>query len=93
MTRRLRALLLVVGGVVTAVGAGLTLLYLLQPWRTCSYDDTPSACAMLPGDAAVLALSAVGTLVGTTVLLAGVLGTRPATERRQAGESVAGGPS
>jgi hypothetical protein len=80
MPRRLRTLLLVVGGVVTAVGAGLTLLYLFQPWRTCSYDDTPSACAMLPGDAAVLALSAVGTLIGATVLSAGVLGPRPATD-------------
>ncbi|TWX34968.1 hypothetical protein ES689_14080 [Frigoribacterium sp. ACAM 257] len=76
MTRRLRTLLLVVGGVVTAVGGSLTLLYLFQPWRTCSYDDTPSACAMLPGDAAVLALSAVGTLVGATVLLAGLLSPR-----------------
>jgi hypothetical protein len=80
MTPRLRTLLLVAGGVVTAAGAGLTLLYLFQPWRTCSYDDTPSACAMLPGDAAVLVMSMVGTLIGVTVLLAGVLGPRPATD-------------
>lgn len=93
MTRRLRTLLLVAGGVATAAGASLTLLYLFQPWRTCSYDDIPSACAMLPGDAAVLASAMVGTLVGATVLLAGLLGPGLVAGTPSAGESVAGGPS
>ena len=57
------------GAVTGATGALVLTLFLLQPWRSCSYDDRPSACAMLPADASVLMVSAITTLAGVTVLV------------------------
>jgi hypothetical protein len=57
------------GAATSVTGALVSALFLWQPWRSCSYDDRPSACTMLPADAAVLMVSAISTLAGVTVLV------------------------
>ena len=57
------------GAVTGVTGALVSAAFLLQPWRSCSYDDRPSACAMLPADAAVLTVSAITTLAGVALLV------------------------
>ncbi|WP_181408410.1 hypothetical protein [Schumannella sp. 10F1B-5-1] len=57
----------------------MSLVYLFQPWRTCPYDDSPAACAMLPMDATVLAVAIAVTFLGLATVLVGVgLGARRA---------------
>jgi hypothetical protein len=48
-----RNVLLVLGAALALIGAGVTVLYSFQPWRTCSSEDTAAGCAMLDADAAV----------------------------------------
>jgi len=62
---------LILGGALAAVGATVTVLYLFQPWRSCPYDDSPAACAMLTGDAVVMCAAMVVTVVGVILALAG----------------------
>jgi hypothetical protein len=50
-----------------------TIVYLFQPWRSCPYDDSPAACAMLPADATVMTIAMFGTLIGLVVLVLGLL--------------------
>ena len=69
------------GAGVALIGGIVTVIYLFQPWRTCSYDDTPSACAMLPADATVMAIAMWSTLVGL-VILGVALFLRPNVEAR-----------
>ncbi len=65
------------GAALTLVGVVLTAIYLFQPWRSCPYDDSPAACAMLPGDFAVMSASMLGAAVGAVVLaIALILGKR-----------------
>ena len=64
---------LILGGALAAVGAAVTVLYFFQPWRSCPYDDSPAACAMLTGDAVVMYAAMVVTLVGVILVLAGAL--------------------
>lgn len=73
MSKPLRLTLVVLGALLAVVGAVLTVIYLFQPWRSCPYDDSPAACAMLPGDAAVMSASMLGTVVGMCLLTAGLL--------------------
>lgn len=72
-----RGALLILGlGIVAGlVALVVTIVYVFQPWRSCSYDDTPAACAMLPGDAAVMMtamatmpVAAIVTVVGAVLL-------------------------
>jgi hypothetical protein len=62
---------LILGGALALIGASVTVLYLFQPWRTCPYDDSPAACAMLTGDAVVMYAAMVVTLLGGILVLAG----------------------
>lgn len=80
--RRARVLFLV-GGVLSLVGGVTTLIYLLQPWRSCPYEDTSAGCAMLPGDAAIMTAAMLVVVAGFAVLLAGlvVATTRPLAPR------------
>lgn len=62
----------IVSGLVALV---VTIVYVFQPWRSCPYDDSPAACAMLPGDAAVMMtamatmpVAAIVTIVGAVLL-------------------------
>ena len=64
---------LVLGAVLTVIGAAVTVLYLFQPWRTCPYDDTAAGCGMLAGDAVVMTAAMAVTLLGAVLLLAGAL--------------------
>lgn len=59
---------MVLGAALMLVGVVLTVVYLFQPWRSCPYDDSPAACAMLPGDFAVMSASMLGAVVGAIVL-------------------------
>ena len=71
--KRTRALAIWSGAGVALLGAIVTVVYLFQPWRTCPYDDSPSACAMLPMDATVMAIAMWSTLVGLVVWGIGML--------------------
>ena len=66
-------LMLLVGIAASVIGLFGTVLYFFQPWRTCPYDDSPAACAMLPGDAAMMAaafaLLCVGAVTVTIALI------------------------
>lgn len=55
------------------VGAIVTVVYFFQPWRSCDYEDTSAGCAMLPGDAAVMAVAAIVTLVAVGVFVLALL--------------------
>ena len=59
-----------VGVVFALLGAGVTILYLFQPWRTCPDDDTPAACPMLPTDAIILVIAFCASLVAMIVVIA-----------------------
>ena len=77
-TRGMAARLLLLVGIAAAViGLFGTVLYLFQPWRTCPYDDSPAACAMLPGDAMVMAAAFALLCVGVaTAVIALIVRTR-----------------
>ena len=78
MKQRSRVLAVATGATLALVGAIVTVVYLFQPWRTCPYDDSPAACAMLPADATVLAIAVCATLIGVLILVLGLL-LRPAS--------------
>lgn len=56
-------------GVGVALLGSLTILFVLQPWRSCDYEDTAFGCAMLPRDVDVMLAAGFGTLVCVAVLL------------------------
>lgn len=87
MSRKKRRLLIVVGALVAAVSAGVTVLYVFQPWRSCPYDDTSAGCGMLTGDAVVMLLAIVGVLVGGTLVVAGLVGPRRTRRLSAAGRA------
>ena len=68
-----KVLAIVIGAVIAIAGTIVTIVYFFQPWRSCPYDDTPSACAMLPGDATVMSIAMFGTLVGLVIVALGFL--------------------
>lgn len=78
--KRARVLAVWSGAGVAILGAIVTALYFFQPWRTCPYDDSPSACAMLPVDATVMAIAMWSTLVGLVILSLGVFMKRDAVQ-------------
>ncbi len=73
--RRMRSrtsLALIVGGSTLAVvGAVVSSIYFLQPWRTCSDDTEAAACPMLPGDAAILTAALIVTVLATALAVVG----------------------
>lgn len=81
MQQRTRVLTIVTGASLAPVGGIVTVVSLFQPWRSCPYDDSPSACAMLPADATVLAIAVVLALIGVLILVIGLL-LRPREEAR-----------
>ncbi len=61
-----------IGGTTLAViGAVVSFVYLLQPWRTCPDDDAPAACPMLPDDAAILTGAMIVTVLATALAVVG----------------------
>jgi uncharacterized membrane protein len=67
MNQRSAGWLMAGSAVVALVGAIVTVVYFFQPWRSCDYEDTSVGCAMLPGDATVMAVAAVVTLAAAVV--------------------------
>ena len=66
-------LILGLGLVAGFVALVVTIVYVFQPWRSCPYDDSPAACAMLPGDAAVM-MTAMATMpVAAIVTIVGAV--------------------
>jgi hypothetical protein len=76
MDARTRKIAILVSTGITVVAGIITVIHFFQPWRSCSYEDTSGGCAMLPGDAVVMAISMWSTLVGL-ILLGSVLLIRP----------------
>jgi hypothetical protein len=65
-------LALIVGGSTLAViGAAVSFLYFLQPWRTCPDDDAPAGCPMLPDDAVTLTVAVIVAVLATATAVAG----------------------
>ena len=64
---------IIAGGVTAIAGFVTSIDYLFQPWRTCPYDDTPAAFAMLPADAGILAVALIASFLGLCVLVSGIV--------------------
>lgn len=63
---------MIIGGTTFAIiGAVVSVIYFLQPWRTCPDDDAPAGCPMLPDDAAIVTAAMVVTLFAAVVAIAG----------------------
>ncbi|KAA9085316.1 hypothetical protein [Microbacterium radiodurans] len=80
MGAKLHGRLIAASATVSLLGAIITIVYLFQPWRRCDGEDTSAGCAMLPADAAVMAVAALLTIVAVTVLIVSVM-TRRAVPR------------
>lgn len=62
----------VVGGALTVLlGTLLTVVFALQPWRTCPEDDVAAGCAALPQDLVGMMLGLVLLGGGLVLLLVG----------------------
>lgn len=62
----------VVGASVALVGAGMTVVFFLQPWRTCPEDDVAAGCVALPQDTAGMVIGFFLLIGGLILLAAGV---------------------
>jgi hypothetical protein len=81
MRQRTKVVAIVIGAVIAMAGALVTIVYIYQPWRICPYDDSPSACGMLPADATVMSIAMFGTLVGLVIVILGLLVRRASANR------------
>jgi hypothetical protein len=61
----------VVGGVVFLAACAISIVFFLQPWRTCSYEDTSAGCSMLPDDARVMRAAMIAAFVGIVIAVTG----------------------
>ncbi|WP_019180988.1 hypothetical protein [Microbacterium yannicii] len=73
MEPKVRGWLVAGSALLALVGATVTVVYFFQPWRSCDYEDTSAGCAMLPGDAAVMTVAALTTLVAVGVFVLALL--------------------
>lgn len=90
MTSRTSTLLIIIAAVLTVGGAAVSVVYVVQPWRSCSYEDTSAGCAMLPQDAAVMGAAMLVTVVAFLVLSLSTavrLGHHSAASREAPGSS------
>ena len=55
--------------VITLIAMVVVVVYFLQPWRSCDYEDSSAGCAMLPEDATVMSVAMLTTLVSAAVLI------------------------
>ncbi|WP_298741198.1 hypothetical protein [uncultured Microbacterium sp.] len=69
MDPKVRGWIVAGSALIALVGAVVTVVYFFQPWRSCDYEDTSAGCAMLPGDATVMAVAVVVTLVAVVVFV------------------------
>ena len=68
-----RTMTIVGGGLLSLIGAIVTVIYIFQPWRSCEYEDSSAGCAMLPVDAAVMTAAMLATVVGVVLLVVGLV--------------------
>jgi hypothetical protein len=68
MKQRTRAIAVLSGTGVAVVGAIASVVFFLQPWRTCDYEDSSAGCAMLPVDATIMAIAMWSVLVGLVIV-------------------------
>lgn len=73
MTRRRKTLTIVIGAVLAIFAALVTVVYFLQPWRSCPYDDSPAACVIFPTDVVVVAIAMLALMAGLVILGVGLL--------------------
>ncbi len=73
MGRSVHGWLLTGSAILALVGAIVSAVFFLQPWRSCDDDDVAAGCAMLPVDAAVMVVSAVVTLTAVGVFVVALL--------------------
>ncbi|MFE7506088.1 hypothetical protein [Promicromonospora sp. NPDC057488] len=73
MTTRTSFSLIIGGAAVAVLGVVVSVVYLLQPWRTCPDDTSPAACPMLAQDATVLAAALVVTVLAAAVTVVGLV--------------------
>lgn len=59
--------------VITLIAMVVVVVYFLQPWRSCDYEDSSAGCAMLPEDATVMSMAMLTTLVSAAVLISTLL--------------------
>ncbi|MFI2102822.1 hypothetical protein ACH436_05985 [Isoptericola sp. NPDC019693] len=71
MRTRTSTAMLIGGTTLAVLGAIVSVVYFLQPWRTCPDEDSSAGCAMLPLDASIMAAAMVVTLFATAVAIAG----------------------
>ena len=71
--------MLVGGTTLAVVGAVVSVIYFLQPWRTCPDEDSSAGCAMLPLDASIMSAAMVVTLFATAVAIAGAASKKRTT--------------
>jgi len=71
MRIRASTVMLAGGTTLAVVGAVVSFIYFLQPWRTCPDDDAPAGCPMLPLDASIMTAAMVVTLFATAVAITG----------------------
>ncbi|MFD6137989.1 hypothetical protein [Isoptericola sp. NPDC060257] len=76
MRTRSSTVMLVGGTSLAILGAVVSVVYFLQPWRTCPDEDSSAGCAMLPLDASIMSAAMVVTLFATAVAIAGAMGRR-----------------
>lgn len=51
-----------------ALGGLTSVIFFLQPWRSCDYEDTATGCAMLPNDAAMITAALIVVVIGLTLI-------------------------
>ncbi|GAB6939665.1 hypothetical protein JCM11754A_31920 [Isoptericola variabilis] len=69
-------MMLVGGTALAVVGAVVSVIYFLQPWRTCPDEDSSAGCAMLPLDASIMSAAMVVTLFAMAVAITGAAGKK-----------------
>jgi disulfide bond formation protein DsbB len=61
----------IAGGATALLGFAIAFLFLLQPWRSCAEDDSPTGCVALPQDTAVMMVALIVALLGLLAYLLG----------------------
>jgi hypothetical protein len=77
--QRARPAVVAAGGLsIALLGAAVALVYVLQPWRSCDYEDTSMGCSMLPLDATIMTVALLSVPVGLAIFVLGRIRARRA---------------
>lgn len=61
------------GIALTVVAFVSVIILVLQPWRSCDYEDSSAGCAVLPRDATLMIIALVVGAVGIILTIAGAV--------------------